>query len=202
MRPQLKDLGPYYGKEPHSSELLILTESFYLEFRDKEVDPDTWYAQGTSMLNEFDRSYLNYDNIMRNKLPDGRWKERGCAIYRNLESALRDAGYPFIHNMLDHCTIANCFLRPAINGQSLMLRPVDIEVAKEFVSEIDSSLRPKMIICASSKSFAHVVRHLKIQSEVVKVCHPASQWWNRDGGKHGRQKFINAARENLSNQPS
>lgn len=98
MRPQLEDLGAYHGKEPHSRELLILTESFYLEFRDKEIDPVTWYAQGTSMLNEFDRGYLNYANIFRNKLPDGRWKERGCAIYRNLESALRDAGYPLIHN--------------------------------------------------------------------------------------------------------
>lgn len=200
MRAQLKELEPYYGKEQHSRELLILTESFYLEFKDNEVDPVTWYEQGTSMLNDFDRSYLNYGNIMKNKLPDGRWKERGCAIYRNLESALRDAGYPIIHNMIDHCTIANCFLRPAINGQSLLLHPLDIEIAKEFVSELDSSLRPKLIVCTTAKGFYNVVSHLKLQSKVVKVCHPASPWWNRDSGKHGRQKFIKAVRENLSNK--
>ena len=200
MLPQLQDLGPYVGKQPHSRDLLILTESFYLEFRKQEVDPTTWYAQGTTMLNDLERGYVNYENIMRNKLPDGRWKEKGCAIYRNLESALKDAGYPHIHNMLDHCTLANCFLRPALNGNSLILHPLDIEFAKDFVIEIVSSLHPKLILCASSKSFINVVRHLKLPAKVVKVCHPASHWWNRDGGKYGRQTFIAAAKEHLANQ--
>lgn len=198
MKPQLQSLSPRQGKEPNSNKLLILTESFYLEFRKEEIDPVTWYEKGTSMLNEFDRSYLNYKNIFSNKLPDGRWKERGCAIYRNLESALKSAGYPQVHNMLDHCTIANCFLRPAINGQSLKVQKLDIEMSEEFVKEIVSSLQPKMTICASSKSYNLVVKHLQLPCKVVKVCHPASQWWNRDGGKHGRRKFIEAAKIALS----
>ena len=52
MKPHLQDFGPYRGKECGSNELVILNESFYLEDRDEEIDPDTWYAKGVALLND------------------------------------------------------------------------------------------------------------------------------------------------------
>ncbi len=199
MKKHLQDLGPYRGSQPHSNQLLILNESFYLEDRDKEIDPEAWYSKGTAMLDSCEQTYINYEKIFRiNKRPDGSWENRGCTIYRNIESALTEAGFPEIHNMLDHCTIANCFLRPAVNGESLVLTPRDIDESKEYIAEIVAELRPRTIICASSKAFKKVVKHLSFDARVVEVHHPACPWWNRDEGKHGRVKFIEAVKEHLA----
>lgn len=199
MKQHLQELSPYLGTEPRSNELLIINESFYIEDREEEIDPEEWYKKGTSLLSETERHYVNYRDIFNeNKLPDGRWKNRGCTIYRTLESTLKEAGFPKIHNMLNHCTLANCFLRPALNGDSLNLREIDIEVAKEYLIEITAQLNPKLIICASSKAYHSVVRHIKFDCTVIHTTHPTCAWWNRDGGKYGRKKFIEAIKENLS----
>jgi hypothetical protein len=199
MKAHLSELGPYRGTQSHSSELLILTESFYIEGRGGEIDASEWYSKGTSLLNDEERTYVNYQEIFRiNKLPDGRWKSRGCAIYRNLESALLDAGFPPIHNMLNHCTLANCFLRPALNGDSLQIQAVDCEFAKDYLIELVGQLKPKVIICASSKSYNRVVRHIQFDCKVINTSHPACVWWNRDGGAYGRKKFVEAAGRNLT----
>ena len=201
MKAHLSDLGPYRGTQSHSSELLILTESFYIEGRSGEANAEEWYLKGISLLNDVERTYVNYKEIFRiNKLPDGRWKNRGCAIYRNLESALQDAGFPPIHNMLDHCTLANCFLRPALNGDSLQIQAIDCEFAKEYLIELAGQLKPKTIICASSKAYNRVARHIQFDCEVINTAHPASIWWNRDGGVHGRKKFTEAVKKHLDGQ--
>lgn len=198
MKAHLKELSPFEGSEPHSHELLIINESFYIEDRVNEIDPDAWYEQGTSLLSETERPYVNYRDIFdQNKLPDGRWKARGCTIYRVLEAALTEAGFPKIHNMLNHCTLANCFLRPALNGNSLNPKQIDVDIAKEYLVEFVERLKPKLIICASSNAYYAVVRDLKFDCPVVHTSHPVSVWWNRDGGKCGRTKFINSIKETL-----
>jgi hypothetical protein len=201
MKEHLSDLGPYRGTQSNSNELLILTESFYVEGRNREIDAAEWYLKGTSLLSNEERTYVNYKEIFRiNKLPDGRWKNRGCAIYRNLESAMQDARLPPIHNMLDHSTLANCFLRPAINGDSLQIQAVDCEFAKEYLVELVGQLNPKTIICASAKAYNWVVRHIRFDCEVINTSHPACAWWNRDGGIHGRKKFVEAVGRHLARQ--
>ncbi|NOU35188.1 MAG: hypothetical protein HOO88_00195 [Kiritimatiellaceae bacterium] len=201
MNPYLKDLAPYRGSEPLSHELLILNESFYIEDRDCEIGANEWYSKGVTLLDDYERQYVNYADIFRNnKLPDGRWKNQGCAIYRTLESVLRDAGFSDIHNMLDHCTLANCFLRPALNGNSLILEEIDIGVAKENLIEITTELNPKLIICASSKAYYSVVQHVELACPIVHTAHPACAWWNRDGGRYGRAKFVQAVKGYLSNR--
>lgn len=198
MKEHLQELGPYRGCQPFSDELLVLTESFYLEDRTEEINPEEWYRNGVTMLNDYERTYLRYSAIMANKQTDRRWKNRGCSIYWTLEAALKDAGYPSIHNMLDHCTLANCFLRPAVNGQSLTIHKLDIEYGKDYVAELIQKFKPKTTICASSKAYNCVVKQLKLPCVVVNTCHPTSAWWNRAEGVHGRQKFVSAARTHLS----
>ena len=193
-----KNMGPRFpqpriGPMPYAHELFVLAESFYLESGSGEIAPDLWYANGIDMLDATDRTYVNYDDIFRiNKMENGGWKNRGCAMFRNIEAAMRDAGMVRIHNMLDHCTIGNCFLRPAYRGQSLRLHPSDVTFASRFLSDWVERHNVKLLICASSHAYNSVVRHLKLPCKVVKVCHPACPWWNRNSGKVGREKFISA----------
>ncbi len=183
---------PRVGPMPYAHELLILAESYYLESGAGEIAPDIWYANGVGMLGPTDRTYVNYEDIFRiNKMKNGGWKNRGCAIYRNLESAMRDAGMVQKHNMLDHCTIGNCFLRPAYKGQSLRLSQSDVTHASSFLKAWVERQNVRLLICASSFAYYSVVRYLVLPCDVVKVVHPACVWWNRGSGKYGRQKFIN-----------
>jgi hypothetical protein len=198
MNDNLKDMSPFEGSEPHSRELLIINESFYIEDREEEIDPDLWYEHGTDLLNEIERCYVNYRTIFGgNKLPDGRWKNRGCSIYRTLEATLRDAGFPQIHNMLNHCTLANCFLRPALNGESLNVKDIDVKFSKSYLLELVNRLKPKLIICASSKAYYKVVSHMRFDCAVVHTAHPTCAWWNRGDGKYGYKKFIDAIQAEL-----
>jgi len=196
MNVELKLPSPRIGPRSYAHELLVLGESYYLESGVAEISPDTWYSNGIGMLDENDRTYLNYDDIFRiNKLPDGRWKSRGCTIYRNIEQALVDAGMQRIHNMLDHCTIGNCFLRPAFNGSSLRVHPEDVTRASRHLVEWTSKHDVKLVICASSLSYHTVVKQLALPCRVVPVSHPSSAWWHRAGGRYGRAKFVASIRE-------
>lgn len=202
MQDNLRLLGPRRGKESHSSELLIINESFYIESRDTEIPAEEWYLNGTDMLDKTDQGYVDYRHIFsENKMPDGRWQNNGCRVYRHMESALKEAGFAEIFNMLDHCTLANAFLRPAVNGKELDVCSLDREHAKAYILEIVESLKPQTIICASTKAYDEVVSHLGLSIPITRTAHPASAWWNKTSGNYGnmtgRGWFAHAAKEHL-----
>lgn len=181
------------GSESHSEKLLILAESFYLESRGKEIDPDTWYARGMEMLNNEERTYLSLPEIFRkNWISSCHWKNRGCAIFRSLERALVESGMRTIDNMLDHVTLGNCFRRPAYRGGSLSVLPEDVRHAQTYLTSWVESHDVAQVICVSSKAYDLAVKHIDLGRPVFRTTHPACPWWNRDKGKYGRKKFADA----------
>lgn len=178
---------------PNARNILILGESFYLENRNEEIDPIDWYDKGLSCLEETDLSYVDHEKIFEiNKQPkDGRWKNKGCAIYNNLEIALQKSGFVPIHNMLDYCTIGNYYLRPAINGQSLKVHELDSKMAAQNLSDWIAKNPVKKIIFVSSKAYRDTRKYCTFNIPIIGTCHPACAWWNRNNGTYGLNKFIN-----------
>jgi len=123
-----------------------------------------------------------------NKLLHG-WKAPGHAIYRQLESALIEAGLPANDSVFRQIAFMNAFQRPAKTGASIRNSNLDIEIAVTTVDQVIKAIQPDHVVFVSTKAKKTVGKRLK--QELKGVHHPACPWWNRkQDGISSKQRFI------------
>jgi len=116
-----------------------------------------------------------------NKLLHG-WKAPGHAIYRQLESALIEAGLPANDSVFRQIAFMNAFQRPAKTGASIRNSNLDID-------QVIKAIQPDHVVFVSTKAKKTVGKRLK--QELKGVHHPACPWWNRkQDGISSKQRFI------------
>ena len=120
-------------------------------------------------------------------------------VFNIMDKVLSDYGIEH-KDGLHESAFYNYFLRPAYNdGKRKGFRPQDIdrEVSGLALSGIIERLKPNLIIFLSKKAYTEFSKFINNKNLVYKdvdiehVSHPASIWWNRNGGINGKTKFEN-----------
>lgn len=167
-------LGSKYGV--FGPRLLIVAESHYLRKSSTvHLDAAAWYKSGADQLLEHERSATNTRKCLTK---NGKtWKSRSYTIFRNLEAALIEAGYPEADNTLRYIAFMNGFQRPAVSRRSIESTPIDQQHSVLTIQSVAAIIQPDHIIFASRKAYETLGKHLKQKTHAVP--HPASPWWNR-----------------------
>ena len=184
------NLKPFVGKTYSRYKILIVGESHFLRQDFKNQISDDFYKGDESLLGRG-----VYENILSLDTTYECSKDKLHNIHRNLSGALKEVG-------LDYQNIAyyNFFLKPAVNGMSIIPTDLDRDVANCVFAEIIAILQPKLIVFVSRKSFDHFKKTTKVNI----VPHPTCSWWNRKSRKYqnrtGREKFICLMKHSLNQQ--
>ena len=189
--PILKpSIGIHYGK--WGPKLLIIAESHYLPEKSTiHLDVEKWYEGDHRDLGfvgqENEAAWMNTRGILSKK---NGFRDRGHAIYRNLEAALHDSGIPKSHNAFQYVAYMNGFQRPAVKGETINTSPIDVSNAVETIQRVIEVLLPDQIIIVSSKVRDRIGPQL--DALYVAVPHPACRHWNRKDLKRGpgRLQFV------------
>ncbi|WP_447928118.1 hypothetical protein [Vreelandella sp. EE27] len=192
MRPFV---GRLYGQD--GPKILLVAESHYLPPESSlHLDSQRWYSGSEKELGVEDKpGWIHTRKIIDKE--NGKWTARGHEIYRRINRALGEAGYPEGGNLFRHVAFMNAFQRPAATGKSLNVQRADLEVAKQTLNGVINAIESDCVIFVSIKAKRHLARHIEIDSKGVP--HPACAWWYR-ASKHGpgKERFIRYISEILS----
>lgn len=87
----------------------------------------------------------------------------------------------------------NYFQRPEFKGgNTIQNEEKDNEVAGKTLFEVIGILKPKKVIFLSSKAYRAFKKtqwYQSVSADIDCVAHPGCAWWNRKGGKYGKNKF-------------
>jgi len=190
-------VGTDYGK--HGPKVLLIGESHYLNLKSTiHLDPEVWYETTTAdldrdALDDRRREYwaTHTRACLTKKGPT--WKKKSFTIFRNLEAALVEAGYPVADNTLRYVAFMNGFQRPAVSRLSIKDTALDRERSAATVQSVIDVLQPDHVICVSRKAHKALKNQLSITPHATP--HPASPWWNRASKKGtGKAQFIETVR--------
>lgn len=194
-------VGENYYNESYHHKMILIGESNYFssELKEKSVftDANMWYLEKNVPLIPEEkvkdvsnaiggyRTFTKFFNIMKKVLDERRGR------------------YP--EYILQESVFYNYFLRPAIldgkgRGFKKSCQRVDKNVAGSALVGIIDILKPDLIIFLSKYAYSEFDRYaksngIKFNAQIEQVCHPASIWWNRNGGTYGKLKFENILKE-------
>lgn len=97
---------PFVGSEygAFGTRLLIVAESHYLRKSSTvHLDATAWYSIAADRLQEHERSATNTRKCLTKT--GKTWKSKSYTIFRNLEAALIEAGYPKADNTLRYIAL-------------------------------------------------------------------------------------------------
>lgn len=180
-------VGSHYGE--NGPKILLVAESHYLPKNSTiHLNPETWYRGSSTDLTQEERKWINTRGVVSSG-KNQRWKHKGHAIYRNLEQALIEAGYPECDNTFRFVASMNGFPRPAKEKTSLKVSKLDTSNALEVLNDVIDVISPDHICFVSKKAWSSVGRRLC--QPVDFVPHPACAWWHRASRKGtGKQQFM------------
>lgn len=190
----------YWREDGKHKKLLLVGESNYFEDYPETVsvfkDADKWYTADTDKLipTEMKDAVSNWiDYTTFNK------------VFNIMDRVLDDAGIEQHGKGLFEAAFYNYFLRPALNdGESKGFVPqsIDCEVAGTALAGIIDRLQPDVIVFLSRLAYDKFNAFCQSKGTeyagvaIACVSHPASQWWNREEGSRGKQKFEDLLRAN------
>lgn len=175
-------VGSHYGE--YGPRILILGESHYLRKNSTvHLDAEQWYQTHASQLSAHDYSHTNTRKCLTK--PGKSWKSKSYTIYRNIENALLEVGYPKVDNTLRYVAFMNTYQRPARSRLSIHGTPEDELRSLATIQAVIDMIQPEHIIFVSRKAYLNIGKKLKQTSFAVP--HPASAWWNRSS-KRGTGK--------------
>ena len=186
-------VGADYGE--HGPKILLIGESHYLQPKSTiHLDPSIWYESTAADLDkdttdDIRREYwaTHTRACLTKKGPT--WKKKSFTIFRNLEAALIEAGYPVADNTLRYVAFMNGFQRPAVSRLSIKDTALDREHSVATVQSVIDVLDPEHVICVSRKAYKAFEKQLSIKTHAVP--HPASPWWNRASKRGtGKAQFV------------
>lgn len=185
MRPFV---GSQYGR--FGDKVLMVAESHYLPAGSTvHMDAERWYAGSEADLaSEREPRWIHTRGILNKSA--GRWRSKGHTIYRRLEQALVEAGFPESDNTFKYVAFMNGFQRPAVEGLSLKPHKADLRVSRDTLNGVVAVLQPDQVIFVSSKARRFLGGQLTVASHGVP--HPACAWWYRASKcGTGKERFIN-----------
>ncbi|TDX26022.1 hypothetical protein DFO67_1174 [Modicisalibacter xianhensis] len=191
MRPFV---GTEYGQ--HGPRILLIAESHYLPLESTiHLSAERWYdSTENDLCLQKERGSIHTREILNKN--SGRWIKKGHTIFRQLEIALAEAGYPASDNMLKYIAFMNGFQRPAVSKLSINPTAQDVEISAKTVAAVIKTLQPEHVVFVSSKANRLIGKQLGIRSHSVP--HPASAWWHRASKKGtGKSQFVSIIRNLL-----
>ena len=191
-------VGDHYWREDGlHKQMLLVGESNY--FDDNDVshsdfrDAEKWYkCADAKLIPEYRKTAVS------NWIGYGTFNK----VFNIMGKVLSASGIEH-KDGLHETAFYNYFLRPAYNdGKNRGFRPQDIdrEVSGLALSGVIERLKPNLIIFLSKLAYTEFSKFVNRNNPdygriIEHVSHPASIWWNRNGGVNGKTKF-----ENLLNQ--
>lgn len=186
-------IGTEYGE--NGPKILLIGESHYLQPTSTiHLNPILWYESTDKDLDKVvtggvRREYWATHTRACLTKKARNWKKKSFTIFRNLEAALVESGYPVADNTLRYIAFMNAFQRPAVSRSSIKHTHLDREHSAFTVQSVIDTIMPDHVIFVSRKAHKAIGSQLSISSKSLP--HPASAWWNRsskDGT--GKEQFI------------
>lgn len=185
-----EQMMPFIGSEYGSlgPRILLIAESHYLHKNSTiHLDDHRWYESTASQLLQHEYSATNTRKCLTKT--SKHWKSKSYTIFRNLENALIEAGYPELDNTLRHVAFMNGFQRPAVSRLSIQSTSLDKQISLCTLQSVIEIIQPEQIIFVSRKAYMELGK--KLSSPCHAVPHPASAWWNRASKRGtGKSQFI------------
>lgn len=192
-------LGEHFWREDgQHGKLLLIGESNYFDDNDAEHsdfrDAERWYKAGDARLIPDYRktdvgNYISYPTFNK--------------VFDIMDRVLDEAGIEHEAG-LSEAAFYNYYLRPAYNNgrrKGFRPQPIDDEVAGDALTGIIDAIKPNVIIFLSKLAYTAftdycAAKGLAFDGIVMEhVSHPASIWWNRDGGARGKARFEQLLKE-------
>lgn len=196
----------YWRKDGKHNKMLLVGESNYFDDRDIPysdfLDAEKWYkAEDAKLIPEYAQTKVS-NNI-------GGYPTFN-KFFKIMSNVLNEAGIEHFTG-LGEAAFYNYFLRPAYNDgkhKGFIPQNIDREVSGIALSGILDRINPDLVIFLSKKAYTEFGKFCKRNNVVYEniviehVSHPASIWWNRDGGIRGKVKFEQLLKEYWINKQS
>jgi hypothetical protein len=185
-------MAPYVGKDFHhasSPAILMIGESFYLnEDTAHRRSPEAWYSGSSANLTDYEITYIHNHNLIVNSRA-GNFKVRAHSIFKNPFLEINRCGpvYADYKRVADHIAFHNFFLRPAVDGDSLVneLSSMDLQLANEVFLAVCEQLKPTVLVFVSVLAFNCC--KVKPAIPMIVTPHPGCRWWNQKAAKYGNR---------------
>ena len=199
---------PYVGDNYDKTGVLLLGESNYIDETNPDltadvlrlIDSSLWYTTASEKLPKdgcidwCNNRYLIVEETFEKK-KKGQRTSPAHNMYLNPAKAFIEV-FPQVANTWDAFTYfasMNYFQKPATKtGKSISQKKEDEQFAAANLCHVVSVLKPETIIFLSKKAHWAFEAHkpAELNELYIGACaHPACAWWNRDNGKHGRERF-------------
>ncbi len=202
-------LEPWVGNQFIGSreKLLILGESHYLPKASTiHKIARHWYSSSQKDLSPQEVVWISTKDIVTYAYATW-FKNKAHWIYKNIAQALNTiTSLEDYRENLRYIAFSNYFKRPAVDGDSLQVQPVDIQFAGKCLLDLLEQLKPTIVIFTSSLSGKYGEEVIE-QSNIpyFTVPHPTCQWWNRTAKKYygntGKELLIEFLKECHWNPP-
>lgn len=195
---QFPAMKPWIGKSFHNSneKLLIVGESHFLPPESTiHHDPVNWYRSSQNELSQKEIEWISTSDIISFAI-ENNFKIKTHWIYKNIALALNSIiNLDEYKNTLNFIAFTNYFKRPAIDGDSLIVKEKDASMAKNCLLDLVEELNPTIVLFTSSLSGKYGEKVIDRTSiPYFTVPHPTCQWWNRTAKKYygntGKELFI------------
>lgn len=188
----------YWREDGRHCQLLLIGESNYFNDNDAAhcdfLDAERWYkADDARLIPDYRKTdvsnFIGYKTFNQ--------------VFNIMDRVLDEAGIKHEPG-LSEAAFYNYYLRPAYkHGQrrGFKAQPIDDEVAGEALTGIIGEIKPNVIIFLSKLAYTAftdycAAKGLAFDGIVMEhVSHPASIWWNRDGGARGKARFEQLLKE-------
>jgi hypothetical protein len=183
-------MRPYVGSKFRGGgipSLLLIGESHYLpEGSLQHVTAGAWYGGSSATLNEEEIEWISTGAILESSRAEG-FSNKAHSIWSNPFWVINEygPGYGDYTRVADDISFCNFFLRPGLEGESLVVGQEDVDVANEAFGEIYEDLKPSAVVFLSTLAHYHF-RH-SVSVPVVATPHPGCAWWNRPAAKYGNK---------------
>lgn len=199
--PELRPaVGSHYWREDvRHKKMLLVGESNYFDDNDIPysdfLDAEKWYkAEDAKLIPEYAQTKVS--NYIGNYWTFDKF-------FNIMSKVLEGAGIEHLTG-LEEAAFYNYFLRPAYKdgkNKGFVPQNIDREVSGIALSGILDRLNTDFVIFLSKKAYSEFGKFCKQNNVIYEnivfehVSHPASIWWNREGGKRGKAKFEQLLKE-------
>lgn len=186
-------MRPYVGKNFHDAgtpSLLLIGESHYLpESSSQHATAENWYASSSDTLSADEKEWIDTAALMNDSRANG-FSNTAHSIWRNSLWEINQHGprYSDYKRVADDIAFYNFFMRPGLEGDSLLVSQRDIEVANETFRQNYETLKPTAVIFLSSLAHNHFHPSEPLSVPVIATPHPGCKWWNKVAQKYGNKR--------------
>jgi hypothetical protein len=187
-------MRPYIGKHYYDKDtpsLLLIGESHYIPEGSKhDTTAEAWYAGDSVTIHDDDLLYyISTSKLIEDSRSAG-FSNKAHSIWRNSLSEINQFGpnYSDYTCVADDVAFYNFFLRPAFTGDSLEVKPPDVEFANEAFVVHCEKLKPTAVIFLSILARNHLRPLPSMSIPIIATPHPGCKWWNTKTSKYGNRR--------------